>query len=136
MMSIMQLINPAFNKIVWEYQRLRNIQLSEVKQLDDKSGFQLTFNTPSLSDPSKSYEQTVFLESVKDLSNRSNCLVRCDCPDFIYHYQTRLFFSKGLYGEPDSKKMPKKVKFGACKHINAVLAEMLKRFRNEIIKSE
>lgn len=133
MLQILQLLSPAFNKIVWEYQKLRNVQLIENEPQENNSGYKLTFSTPSLTDPSKIYKQIVFFETLDQLTTHSKCLVRCDCPDFIYHYQTRLFFNKGLYGDPDSKKLPKKIKFGVCKHLNVVLNEILKRFKNELI---
>lgn len=124
MITISKLLSPKHEHTSWVLSRM----LSLIDQRPSEDGcFIYTFSVPSMEQKTENYMVTVKLQRSDKVTSRTKCEVSCNCPNFIYWYETKLSREHGLYGQPRSPKLPKKVHFGCCKHVDAVLRHLLKR---------
>lgn len=135
MIEIRKLRSPKFNKITWQYYSNRLISivdqryLSEEESPNGNSGWIYSFMVPSLNSNNQ-YKCDVFIlkDEFDSITDKMKCQVKCTCPSFIYQFQSTLYRKGALYDDvPYDKSLPKKPKFGCCKHLEAVFNEIFQR---------
>lgn len=128
MISIRKFINPIHQTIIREYSRVPN----SIKLLDrqnENDFITYIFECISLTN-NASYKQFISVKNnISKITKDTECLVKCECPNFIFQYSVLLFKNKALYGDPPStNKLPKLPRLGGCKHLAVACNELISKY--------
>jgi hypothetical protein len=105
--------------------RTKAILLSIDTVDEKKSGNLLKFMVKSSKSDTK-YECDILLYTEEVISGNTEVRFRCSCPSFIYEFETLLYHNGALYGEPNSKRLPKKDHgLFVCKHLYLLIVSIL-----------
>jgi len=107
---------------------LLNINITSCEE--ENGGNLIKFIVKSSSNTNKFYSCNIWLLTDDIINLNTICKLSCNCPSFIYEFSAILNKFDALYGESESKKLPKKAKpiFG-CKHLSGVI-QLIMRYNN------
>lgn len=128
------LARPKLNQI----QRIIPPSHIDIKFISEiNNGYMIDFNVRSETDRSQIYLSSIWL-SDKDLSNDTLVKVKCNCPNFIYKFETVLATIDGLIDKPHSLVLPKHQSVYICKHLEACIKKIMvyKNLDNIIQKNQ
>lgn len=121
---------PMFKLLSTPY-RMKNRQMvinSNVKLVNctkQKNGYIISLNVFSTAQNRSVYKINIFVETLNIINTNTPIEINCSCPSFKYQFETVLWLSKFLLGEPASKRLPKTQVLATCKHVQACLKYLL-----------